>query len=135
MIIRWSRLSSDKSKLPWLKIDFDRWKNEDDDEDAEEEAKAEALRREMYGSGYAAAGQGKNYPEEMDGYSSRVNSELDKADARAQKTLKNIYLGLYNALMFIAFSYVFWSLSYRMYTRGQWEAFDASLYAPLMDCQ
>lgn len=70
----------------------------------------------MYGS--AAAAQGKNYADEMDGYSSRVTAELDEADERAKRTLKNVYLTVYNALMFIAFSYVFWSLSYRMYSKG-----------------
>jgi len=114
----WPRLSSEKCKLPWLKIDFNRWKNEDDDEDEEEEMKAEDLRREMYGNAASAAGQGKNYAEEMDGYSSRVSAELDEADERAKRTLKNVYLTVYNAFMFIAFSYVFWSLSYRMYSKG-----------------
>jgi len=112
----WERLSSEKSKLPWLKIDFDRWQNEDDDDDAEkeEEAERERLKRDMMNGGFGDA----TYGERVEGYSDRVNAELDAAEAKAKQTLKSIYLFLYNCVMFLGFSYVFWSLAYRMYVRG-----------------
>jgi len=115
----WSRLSSEKSKLPWLKIDFDRWKNEDDDEDEkdeEEERQKQQLTRDMISGG--KFGEGMTYSDRVSDYSDRVSAELDAADALAKQTLKNIYLFIYNCIMFLGFSYVFWTLAYRMYVHG-----------------
>jgi len=112
----WERLSSEKSKLPWLKIDFDRWQNEDDDDDEErkEEEERERLRQEMMNGGFGDS----TYGERVEGYSDKVNAELDFAEEQAKEYLKKSYLFIYNCIMFLGFSYVFWSLAYRMYVRG-----------------
>ena len=47
-----------------------------------------------------------------------MNAELDFAEERAKEYLKKSYLFIYNCIMFLGFSYVFWSLAYRMYVRG-----------------
>ena len=73
LLCRWERLSSEKSKLPWLKIDFDRWQNEDDDDDEErkEEEERERLRQEMMNGGFGDS----TYGERVEGYSDKVGEE------------------------------------------------------------
>ena len=65
-------MSSDRSKLPWLKVDFARWKNEDDDEDSDppyETTEQERIAREI--------GTGKfpyTYGDRVDQYTEKVSS-------------------------------------------------------------
>lgn len=105
----WPKLHEGAKKLPWLKLDFDRWKNEEEEEDEEEEEneRMAQLKRSMH-----EQGQGE------DSYSSRLERELDMAEERAYAGMKNLYLIVYNLIMFIGFSYVFWFLALRMYWHG-----------------
>jgi len=54
----WDRLLADKTKQHWLKIDFNKWKDEDESEDEEGGQNLEDMMRNMGGLGGMGGGMG-----------------------------------------------------------------------------
>lgn len=77
----WPRLTATPQKPAWLKIDFDRWKSEEDVDDEEP--------RDVMG----------DYP---DLYGNLEKEEL----GYRREDFKKVYLVIYNLLQFIGFTYI-----------------------------
>merc|ERR1719300_781626 len=54
----WDRLLADKTKQHWLKVDFNKWKDEDESEDEEGGQNLEDMMRNMGGLGGMGGGMG-----------------------------------------------------------------------------
>ncbi|XP_017774423.1 PREDICTED: very-long-chain (3R)-3-hydroxyacyl-CoA dehydratase [Nicrophorus vespilloides] len=93
----WSRLMKQQQKPAWLKIDFQRWQNEECLNDDDEDEKVRDI-REDYPQLY------KNLQKEERGFS--------KEDGR------KVYLAFYNFGMFIGFIYVFCVMATRFLRDG-----------------
>ena len=88
----WPRLLYEQKKIPWLKIDFERWKNEtdsdeDNDKDIDQKVSSEDLLRNRYPDVY------KDLQKQKVGYVS--------------ESKRKIYLFCYNMFMFCGFLYAF----------------------------
>lgn len=88
----WPRLLYEQQKLPWLKIDFDRWKGQDDSDELDEE--------EMEDNLVSSKDLLRNkYPE--------VYKQLQKDEMGfVSEGRRKIYLFCYNLFMFCGFLYV-----------------------------
>lgn len=95
----WPRLLYEQKKFPWLKIDFDRIKNESESEVEEEKEKADFSYEDLLKSKYPEAYE-KLQQEEL-GY---INTNY-----------KKLYLFCYNLFMFCGFLYAFILMSKRYY--------------------
>ncbi|XP_063704602.1 very-long-chain (3R)-3-hydroxyacyl-CoA dehydratase [Culicoides brevitarsis] len=91
----WPRLIAQPQKPSWLKIDFDKWKSEDDGDDEEEE-------RDVM----------RDYPGMYDQVS---KEELGYRKEKAKK----VYLILYNLLMWIGYMYIVIVMGIRYYAYGE----------------
>jgi len=104
----WPKLTSSNIKLTWLKIDFDRWKTEDDEE--------EAMTKENLSPSFEELAEESTFT-------------LDK--------LKKIYLFIYNLWQFIGFLYIVTTLTIRYMKDGE-ESFPGayeSIHNALKFCQ
>eukprot|EP00095_Tigriopus_kingsejongensis_P011615 snap_masked-scaffold638_size121162-processed-gene-0.0 protein:Tk11615 transcript:snap_masked-scaffold638_size121162-processed-gene-0.0-mRNA-1 annotation:"protein tyrosine phosphatase-like protein ptplad1" len=97
----WPRLLFAQAKLPWLKIDFDRWTSRDEDSDVpnnEPAMSSEALLK-------------NRYPE--------VFKQLEKEETGyISESRRKIYLFCYNLFMLCGFGYVFFIMSLRYARQG-----------------
>ncbi|PVD19556.1 hypothetical protein C0Q70_20046 [Pomacea canaliculata] len=112
----WPRLTGERVKLPWLKIDFDKFLV--DDESDEEKAQQSNFDKEM-----------------MDKFMEDFNKE--KPSESKPFTIKLNYLVCYNLFQFIGFSYVIFGLLFHYITKGleaKHTAFEA-VGLQLMICQ
>lgn len=90
----WPRLTSQPQKPPWLKIDFDKWKNEDTDDN-------ECEKRDVC----------TDYPDMYD--------KLHKEELGYRKEdLKKVYLIIYNLYQFVGFLYVLVVMGVRYFRDG-----------------
>ncbi len=97
----WPRLLYEQRKLPWLKIDFDRWKDQDESDDDDDEQLMDNL-----GMGGGARGDvssadflRQRYPD--------VYERLQKEELGfISESKRKIYLFCYNLFMFCGFLYV-----------------------------
>ncbi|XP_065333217.1 very-long-chain (3R)-3-hydroxyacyl-CoA dehydratase 3 [Cloeon dipterum] len=89
----WPRLTAKPQKPAWLKIDFDKWKSEEDfDEDETRDIR-------------------RDFPE--------IYDKLQKEElGYRRESAKKIYLAIYNLLQFIGFSYVLIVMYIRHYKSG-----------------
>ncbi|XP_046357143.1 very-long-chain (3R)-3-hydroxyacyl-CoA dehydratase 3-like [Haliotis rufescens] len=110
----WPRLTHKQMKLPWLKIDFDKFMDESDKEQEEQE---------LYGE-----------KEFLD----RIEKEIGTGDATAKTpNFKLSYIFMYNLFQFIGFLYVTVILLYKFFRYGEeikHTAFEA-VGVQLMVCQ
>lgn len=91
----WPRLTCTPQKPIWLKVDFDRWKSEDDCEAEEEDM------RDVMG----------DYP--------GVYDRLEKEELGYRKEdLKKVYLAFYNLVQFIGFTYILTVMGIRYFRDG-----------------
>lgn len=89
----WSRLTAKPQKPAWLKIDFDRWKSEDDIEDD--------VPRDIRG----------DYPD--------LYEKLEKEEFGFRKEdVKKVYLAFYNFFQFIGYTYILIVMGIRYYRDG-----------------
>lgn len=89
----WPRLTAKPQKPAWLKIDFDRWKSEDDMDDE--------TPRDIRG----------DYPDLYD--------KLQKEEIGYRKEdMKKVYLALYNLVQFVGFTYILTVMGIRYYRDG-----------------
>lgn len=89
----WPRITSQPQKPQWLKIDFDRWRS---DEDFEEEESRNVM---------------TDYP--------RMYEQLEKEELGYRKEhYKTVYLIFYNLCQFIGFLYIMIVMSIRYYRDG-----------------
>ena len=95
----WPRLLYEQKKFPWLKIDFDRIKNESESEVEEEKEKADFSYEDLLKS---------KYP---DAYEKLQKEELGYINTNYKK----LYLFCYNLFMFFGFLYAFILMSKRYY--------------------
>ncbi|KAJ8029162.1 Very-long-chain (3R)-3-hydroxyacyl-CoA dehydratase 3 [Holothuria leucospilota] len=110
----WQRLTKHKVKLSWLRIDFDRWRNEDDSPSEEEED--------------AEPGMPPS-PEQLEQID-KMQKDLLEVKDKAYADIKNCYLFFYNAIQFILFSCTFVYLLQRYAVHGKEnmkEAFDRAI--------
>ncbi|XP_054288710.1 very-long-chain (3R)-3-hydroxyacyl-CoA dehydratase [Macrosteles quadrilineatus] len=85
----WPRLLHSTQKPPWLKIDFERWKSEDDEEDYPENEFKNGTAKDVLG----------DYPD--------LFEKLKKDEFGYKKEeLKKVYLILYNLSQFVFFTYI-----------------------------
>ncbi len=99
----WPRLLYEQKKLPWLKIDFDRWRDQDES-DADEE-------------GNPFAGSGLSSEEMLRQQYPDVFEKLQREELGfISEGKRKVYLFCYNLFMFCGFLYVFLVMSLR-YTR------------------
>ncbi|XP_072038699.1 very-long-chain (3R)-3-hydroxyacyl-CoA dehydratase-like isoform X2 [Amphiura filiformis] len=112
----WPRLTRDDPKPAWLRIDFDKWKSEDDSDEEDEEA---VMKKEQ--------------EEQM----RQIEKELLETKEQAFADLKTVYLFFFNLLQFIGYAYVVVYLfcRYAFYGKENMkEAFDRAVI-PLGICQ
>ncbi|XP_056021528.1 very-long-chain (3R)-3-hydroxyacyl-CoA dehydratase 3-like [Ostrea edulis] len=84
----WPRLTNQKIKYPWLKIDFDKVAYEDESEsEAEEQKSAEDVMKQL-----------------------EKELQLDSADAPDLPDLKTVYLFVYNLFQFVGFTFISFTL-------------------------
>ncbi|XP_075222210.1 3-hydroxyacyl-CoA dehydratase 2 isoform X2 [Lycorma delicatula] len=89
----WPRITKTKEKPAWLKIDFERWQSEDDDEDMNDSNMYK--RKDIHG----------DYP--------GLYEKLKKDEFGYRKDMKKVYLVLYNLSQFVFFMYIFVVLTIR----------------------
>ncbi|KAF4519447.1 hypothetical protein B566_EDAN008674 [Ephemera danica] len=89
----WPRVTAQPQKPAWLKIDFDRWKTEEDlDEDEARDVR-------------------DDFPD--------IYQKLQKEELGYRKeNMKKVYLAIYNLLQFIGFSYIMIVMAIRYYKDG-----------------
>ncbi|XP_059159418.1 very-long-chain (3R)-3-hydroxyacyl-CoA dehydratase 3-like [Physella acuta] len=92
----WPRLTEQRIKLPWLKIDFDKFPLDDSDEDVEVD-KAKSF-------------------EEMQ---NKMAAELENQDISDKPTPSQTYLFLYNLFQFVGYTYIFITLMYNYVRYGE----------------
>ena len=100
----WPRLLYQQQKLPWLKIDFDRWKEEgesedDDDDDGLKNVSSQDMLRQKFPDVF------KQLQKDELGYIS--------------ESRRKIYLFCYNLFMFCGFSYVATVMALRYAKHGE----------------
>ena len=113
----WPRLLYEQKKLPWLKIDFDRIKNESDSEEEKEKGDDNS------GFSYEDLLKSK-YPE---AYEKLQQEELGYINTNYKK----LYLFCYNLFMFFGFLYAFLLMSRKYYHEE--EKFVPKAYATVGD--
>ena len=113
----WPRLLYEQKKLPWLKIDFDRIKNESDSEEEKEKGEDNS------GFSYEDLLKTK-YPE---AYEKLQQEELGYINTNYKK----LYLFCYNLFMFFGFLYAFLLMSRKYYHEE--EEFVPKAYATVGD--
>ncbi|KAJ6636308.1 Very-long-chain (3R)-3-hydroxyacyl-CoA dehydratase [Pseudolycoriella hygida] len=91
----WPRITSQPQKPQWLKIDFDRWRCDPEDDVEEDES--------------------RNVMNDYPGLYERLQKE--EIGYRKEQT-KTVYLILYNLIQFIGFLYIFIVMSIRFYRDG-----------------
>ncbi|XP_046679570.1 very-long-chain (3R)-3-hydroxyacyl-CoA dehydratase-like [Homalodisca vitripennis] len=85
----WPRLLHSTQKPPWLKIDFERWKSEDDDEDLSDNTYKNGTAKDVLG----------DYPD--------LFEKLKKDEFGYKKEeMKKVYLILYNLSQLVFFTYI-----------------------------
>jgi len=95
----WPRLLYEQKKFPWLKIDFDRIKNESESEDEKANAQQDVSYEELLKA---------KYP---DAYKKLQSEELGYLNT----SYKKLYLFCYNFFMFCGFLYAFILMSKKYY--------------------
>lgn len=96
----WPRLLDENAKLPWLKVDFDRWNPIERESDGEDDGpSAEELLKQRYPDVF------KQLEKEEKGY--------------ITESRKKVYLFCYNLFMFCAFLYVFAVLALNYAKNGE----------------
>lgn len=112
----WPRLTEKPEKLSWLKVDFDRFAFDDDEEESDNEDIANKLAAEEFMKKF----------------------EKDLADESARPLdMKTTYLFTYNFLQFMGFMYIVTVLSYNFFKLGlvaKQKAFESVGYQ-IMFCQ
>lgn len=111
----WPRLTRDDPKPAWLRIDFDKWKSEDDSEEDEEEVTKREQEEQMR----------------------QIEQELLETEQKAYADLKTVYLFMFNLLQFIGYTYAAVYVFCRFIFYGKenmQEAFDRAII-PLGICQ
>ncbi|XP_060082787.1 very-long-chain (3R)-3-hydroxyacyl-CoA dehydratase-like [Ylistrum balloti] len=89
----WPRLTYNKVKLPWLKIDFDKVAYEDSESEKEEQENSEQA-----------------------DYMKQLEKELlSDRDLEPFPDVKTCYLFVYNLMQFIGFTYIFTALAYNCF--------------------
>ncbi|OWF54104.1 very-long-chain (3R)-3-hydroxyacyl-CoA dehydratase-like [Mizuhopecten yessoensis] len=89
----WPRLTYDKVKLPWLKIDFDKVAYDDTESEKEEEQNPEQAR----------------YLKDLE------NQLLANCDIEPFPDVKTCYLFVYNLVQYVGFTYIFAALTYHIF--------------------
>ena len=97
----WPRLIYQQHKLPWLKIDFDRWKDADEDgEDSDEAAAGKAKKDDPFGHMTTEDMIRNKYPD--------IYKDLEKEELGfVSESTRKVYLACYNLFMTWGFIYVF----------------------------
>ncbi|XP_055893528.1 very-long-chain (3R)-3-hydroxyacyl-CoA dehydratase 3-like isoform X2 [Biomphalaria glabrata] len=90
----WPRLTAEKLKLPWLKIDFDKFPSDDSEEQSDDDVSSMNM---------------KQTNEEM---LNKLTAELSSTDPMDIPSPKLTYLFTYNLIQFVGYAYVFVSLLY-----------------------
>ncbi|XP_046839306.1 very-long-chain (3R)-3-hydroxyacyl-CoA dehydratase 3-like [Xenia sp. Carnegie-2017] len=99
----WDRLLVDKKKPGWLKIDFDRWRGEDESE--EEEMMNEITKISV-----------EQRKKEME---SQLDSHVREAEEEVKQFLIKGYLSIYNIIQGIAFFYITFYVVIKLFYRGK----------------
>ncbi|RZF49265.1 hypothetical protein LSTR_LSTR002886 [Laodelphax striatellus] len=93
---QWPRLTKHNQKPAWLKVDFERWQTEDDEDDDLPEINANKRLRDIHG----------DYP--------GLYEKLKKDEFGYRKEdMKKVYLVLYNLSQFVFYIYIFVVMSVR----------------------
>ncbi|XP_071846112.1 very-long-chain (3R)-3-hydroxyacyl-CoA dehydratase 3-like [Apostichopus japonicus] len=111
----WQRLTKTKVKLSWLRIDFDRWRNEYDSSDEEKEAEKDPM---------------ENLTPEQKEHFDKLGQDMIEAKDKAFTDIKTCYLFFYNTIQFIGYAYTFIYLLHRYIVHGKDDmkaAFDRSV--------
>ncbi len=104
----WPRLLYEQRKLPWLKIDFDRWKDQDDSDDDDDDD------NDLLGAGGGGGGPGRGMMGDDVTSADFLRQQYPDVYERLQKeelgfiseSKRKIYLFCYNLFMFCGFLYV-----------------------------
>ncbi|XP_077989580.1 very-long-chain (3R)-3-hydroxyacyl-CoA dehydratase 3-like [Glandiceps talaboti] len=112
----WPRLTRKEKKPVWLRIDFDKWKDEDDTEEEEEPPRM---------------------PEDPNIALREIEERLRKTESDAMEEIKKGYLFTYNLLQFIGFFIVGYLLltGFQQYGSGNYEEVFNNAGGVLCICQ
>ncbi|XP_048584215.1 very-long-chain (3R)-3-hydroxyacyl-CoA dehydratase isoform X2 [Nematostella vectensis] len=102
----WQRLVDSEKRPNWLKINFDRWKNEDDTEDEKQEAEEEQKRQ------ISNIIVEQRLKRDYDMHGDRVKQDV-------VRFLKKFYLVTYNGIQFILFLYIVAKIISRFIMEGK----------------